>query len=152
MKVFCIKKSLALWERWRRSRRRGKISPLTRSRGSSPRGRAFRYVQLYIRRFCSIWLYRKKVTSSAEDLGWRAPAVRLNLVFCTARTFIFTPRFSYTVEKLHCGADRVVVPSGSRQYLVFCSAKTFISTPRFSYTARKLHCGADRVVVPSGLR
>ena len=38
----------------------------------------------------------------------------------SGRTFSFKPRFSYTVEKLHCGADRVVVPSGSRQYLSVC--------------------------------
>ena len=50
----------------------------------------------------------------------RAPAVRLKLAFRSAKTFIFTPRFSYTVEKLHCGADRVVAPSGSRQFLSVC--------------------------------
>ena len=44
----------------------------------------------------------------------------MELAFRSAKTFIFTPRFFYTVEKLHCRADRVVAPSGSRQYLSVC--------------------------------
>ena len=45
--IMGLAKSLSLWERWRRSRRRGldygMKRPLTRYRGSSPRGRAFGY-------------------------------------------------------------------------------------------------------------
>ena len=43
--IMGLRKSLSLWERWRRSRRRGldyeMKRPLTRYRGSSPKGRAF---------------------------------------------------------------------------------------------------------------
>ena len=55
-----------------------------------------------------------------EPIGWWAPAVRLGTRFSFRDKFNFTPRFSYTVERLHCGADRVVAPSGSRQYLSVC--------------------------------
>ena len=48
--IMGLTKSLSLWERWRRSRRRGLDDglkcPLTRYRGSSPKGRALGCAQL----------------------------------------------------------------------------------------------------------
>ena len=63
----------------------------------------------------TIFLYRGNVTFRQRHLR-----CGLELAFRSAKTFIVAPRFSYTVEKLHCGADRVVAPSGSRQYLSVC--------------------------------
>ena len=66
--------------------------------------------------FVGYVLFRKNVTFWQRHLR-----CGLELAFRSAKTFIFTPRFSYTMEKLHCGADRVVVPSGLRQYLSVCN-------------------------------
>ena len=57
---------------------------------------------------------RTESAAFIEPIGWRALRCGLELAFCSAKTFILTPRCDYTVEKLHCGADRVVAPSGSR--------------------------------------
>ena len=87
----------------------GKTSPLTRYRGSSPRGRALRDAQLYGCGFFDM-LYCEKVTFWQRHLR-----CGLELAFCSAKTFILTPRFSYTVEMLLFGRGfRVAVPKSLR--------------------------------------
>ena len=59
-----LKKPRPLGEVAAKPTERVKTSPLTRYRGSSPRGRALRYVQIYGSEFCVIsdMLYCEKVT------------------------------------------------------------------------------------------
>ena len=92
--------------------------PLTRYRGSSPSGRALRYVQLYGCGFFVIsdMLYCEKVTLIGRGTcgaAWNSLFVLRKL--SSSHHDVIMPR-----KKLHCGADRVVVPSGSRQYLAVC--------------------------------
>ena len=76
----------------------GKTCPLTRYRGSSPRGRALCDAQLY---GCEIHVI-SAIVIPRKSYSYRQRHLRcgLELAFRSAKTFIFTPRFSYTAEKL----------------------------------------------------